>query len=118
MLAHGKKNGIYLTAYSPLGTPDRPWAKGSTEPVLMEDPALAAIAKNYNKSVPQVLLKFHLQRGLSVIPKSVTPARIKQNIDVLDFELSPADLHALENMKTSNRYCSLKDQADHQYFPF
>jgi len=118
LIEYSKKKGIIITAYSPLGTPDRPWAEGSTEPVLMSDPILPEIAKKYNKTVAQVLIKFHVQRGLSVIPKSVTPARIQQNIQVLDFELSPEDLNTLQSMKTTNRYCSVADTKDHPYYPF
>ena len=96
----------------------RPWAEGSTEPVLMNDSVIQEIAKKYNKTVAQVLIKFHVQRGVSVIPKSVTPARILQNIQVLDFELSPEDLKTLENMKITNRYCAMADTKDHPYYPF
>lgn len=84
----------------------------------MSDPVLPEIAKKYNKSVAQVLIKFHVQRGLSVIPKSVTPARILQNIQVLDFELSPEDLNTLQSLPTSNRYCPVADTNDHPYYPF
>jgi len=117
LLEYGKKAGIYLTAYSPLGSPDRPWASDK-EVVLLNDPVVNEIAKRHNRSVGQVLIKFHLQRGLSVIPKSVTPARIKQNIEVFDFELTPEDLNQLENMKVSHRYCALNEIKDHPHYPF
>jgi len=117
LLEFCRKNNIYLTAYSPLGTPDRPFATDK-DPVLLSDPVVNEIAKKYNRTVAQILIKFHLQRGLSVIPKSVTPARIKQNVDVLDFELSPEDLHALENLKTSFRYCAIPFDKEHPHYPF
>ena len=103
LLQYANKVGIYLTAYSPLGTPDRPWASDA-EPTLLNDPVVNEIAKKRNRSPGQILIKFHLARGVSVIPKSVTPARITQNIQVHDFELTPEDLNALENLKTSYRY--------------
>ena len=118
LIEYCKKKGIVITAYSPLGTPDRPGAETSKDPVLMNDPVLPGIAKKYNKSIAQVLIKFHLQRGLSVIPKSVTPARILQNIQVLDFELSPEDLETLQSLKTFVRYCAVADTASHPYYPF
>jgi len=117
LLKYCKDKGIYLTAYSPLGTPDRPGASDA-EPVLMNDPVVAEIAKKHNRSVAHVLIKFHLARGTSVIPKSVTPARIKSNIEVFDFELSPEDVHTLENLKTTYRYCNLKEQSWHPHYPF
>jgi len=82
---------IQVTAYSPLGSTDRPWASAK-EPVILEDPKLKAIAERLGKSVPQILLRWLVQRGIIVIPKSVTPSRIKQNSEIFDFTLSEGDM--------------------------
>lgn len=108
LIEHHKKHNIVITAYSPLGSSDRPWANNSTDPVLMDDPTVAEIAKKHNRTVADVLIAFHLQRGLSVIPKSVTNSRILSNIKVLDVKLTPEDIQTLENLKTNYRYCALK----------
>ncbi|MEU6619962.1 aldo/keto reductase [Streptomyces litmocidini] len=78
------EHGIATEAWSPL-------AQGA----VLGDPALAAVAARYGKSPAQVVIRWHLQLGNVVIPKSVTPARIRENLDVLDFALTDEEMRAV-----------------------
>jgi len=108
---------IIVTAYSPLGSPDRPWAKPD-DPNLLEDPKLAQISKHYGKSVAQVLLRYQFQRGVVAIPKSVTKSRIAENFDIFDFELSEADLFYMNTFDCNGRLCPMTASLGHKHHPF
>lgn len=85
-------HGIATQAWSPL-------AQGA----VLDDPAITAIAERLHKSPAQVVLRWHLQLGNIVIPKSVTPARISENIDVFDFELTAGDMAAIADLDRGHR---------------
>ncbi|WP_276313880.1 MULTISPECIES: aldo/keto reductase [unclassified Streptomyces] len=87
------EQGIATEAYSPLGS-----GKG-----ILEIPAIVAIAQKHNRTPAQVVLRWHLQLGNVVIPKSVTPARIAENIDVFDFSLDAEDLAAISALNEDRR---------------
>jgi len=90
LLAVCAREGVAVTAYSPLGSQDRPaFIKDPDAPVLLDHPVIAAIAAEHGCSPAQVLLAWHLQRGISTIPKSVSPARLRENLAAADVELSP-----------------------------
>ncbi|MEU4965585.1 aldo/keto reductase [Streptomyces smyrnaeus] len=86
-------HGIATEAWSPLG-------QGGD---LLDDPALGEIAAKHGKTVAQVVLRWHLQLGNVAIPKSVTPARVRENIDVFDFELSGEDMARIAELNTDTR---------------
>ncbi|MEV0698811.1 aldo/keto reductase [Saccharopolyspora sp. NPDC050389] len=87
------EHGIATEAWSPLGQ-----GKG-----LLDDAALAALAEKYGKSPAQIVLRWQIQLGNIAIPKSVTPSRIKENIEVFDFELADDDVAAITALKTGVR---------------
>nr|WP_202556080.1 aldo/keto reductase [Streptomyces sp. SID4950] len=87
------EHGIATEAWSPLGS-----GKG-----LLEVPALVAIAQKHERTPAQVAVRWHLQTGNIVIPKSVTPSRIRENIDVFDFSLDDEDLAAISALDEGRR---------------
>ncbi|MBQ0882850.1 aldo/keto reductase [Streptomyces sp. RM99] len=87
------EQGIATEAWSPLGS-----GKG-----ILEIPAIVAIAQKHGRTPAQVVLRWHLQIGNVVIPKSVTPSRIKENIDVFDFSLDTEDLAAISALNEDRR---------------
>ncbi|MDP9233467.1 MAG: aldo/keto reductase, partial [Actinomycetota bacterium] len=70
---------------------------------FFDDPTLQEIAGRHGKSAAQVMLRWHLQEGSSAIPKSTKPARIAENFDVCDFELSGAEMAAIDALDTGVR---------------
>lgn len=84
--------GIATESWSPL-------ASGQ----LIDDPTLAAIAAKHSKSTAQVMIRWHLQQGLIVLPKSVTPSRIAENIDVFGFQLDDEDMATIAGMENGHR---------------
>ncbi|MGY3205269.1 aldo/keto reductase [Streptomyces sp. TE5632] len=87
------QQGIATEAWSPLGQ-----GKG-----LLEVPAIVAIAQKHGRTPAQVVLRWHIQLGNVVIPKSVTPSRIKENIDVFGFSLDTEDLAAISALDEGRR---------------
>ncbi|MER7561829.1 aldo/keto reductase [Streptomyces sp. NPDC048523] len=87
------EHGIATEAWSPLGS-----GKG-----LLEVPAVVAIARKHDRTPAQIVLRWHLQLGNVVIPKSVTPSRIKENIEVFDFSLDAEDLAAISALDEDRR---------------
>lgn len=112
-----KEHDVAVTAYSPLGSPDRPWAKPG-DPLLMEESAIMAIASAHKKTAAQVLIRYQIERGVIVIPKSVTKERIISNLDVFDFKLTPEDMETINGFNRNHRFLNLAWVGSHKYYPF
>ncbi|MGI5271071.1 aldo/keto reductase [Nonomuraea sp. CA-218870] len=87
------RNGIITEAWSPLGA-----GRG-----LLDEPALAVLADKHARTPAQIVLRWHVQLGNVVIPKSATPSRIRENIDVFDFILDQEDMAAIGAMNAHRR---------------
>ncbi|CAN5121749.1 aldo/keto reductase [soil metagenome] len=85
--AYGQQHGIVTEAWSPI-------AQGK----VLDDPAIVAVAEATGKTAAQVVLRWHIQRGDVVFPKSVTPDRMRENHDIFDFELSGDDMAAISSL--------------------
>ena len=96
-------HGILTQAWSPIGGITFYPGWGENRKNVMRDPAIAAVAQAHGKTPAQVMLRWHLQQGRSAIPKSTNPTRIAENFDVFGFELSAADLAAIDALDTGVR---------------
>lgn len=101
LLSVDAEHGILNQAWSPIGgiTFYRGGASGST----LDDATIKAIAESHGKTPAQVMLRWHIQEGRSVIPKSVKPSRIAENFDVFDFHLTADELARLDELDTGVR---------------
>lgn len=88
-----EKLGIVTQAWSPL-------AQGGD---LLQDPRLVDIAKHYNKSTAQVILRWHIQQRRVVFPKSSNPSRMRENFNIFDFELSAQDMTVIDALDADKR---------------
>jgi len=112
-----KSKGIVVTGYSPLGSPDRPWAK-PTDPKLLDDDRLIQIGKKYNKSAAQIVLRWMVQRDIIAIPKTVTKSRLTENMNIFDFTLADEDMDKLYAMDCNGRGCPELAAKDNPHWPF
>ena len=96
LIAYNASKGIHTTGYSCLGSTGSP---------LHSDKTLAAIAEKHGKTTAQVLLAWGIQKGWSVIPKSVTPSRVVSNFQLDGWELTPEDIKQLDSIPDRFKVC-------------
>jgi diketogulonate reductase-like aldo/keto reductase len=103
LLRECAKLGTHLTAYSPLGSPDSATMIMHVGATVMEATEVQRIAAAVGKSPAQVLIRWAVQRGTSVVPKSVTPSRIEANLDVLSWALDDTQMAEISAMEPQVR---------------
>ena len=99
--AFGAEHGIVTQAWSPIG--GITFYRDSGHTSTLEDPTVRGMAETHGKTPAQVLLRWGLQQGRSVIPKSTKPTRIAENFDVFDFDLSTKEMSAIDELDTGHR---------------
>ena len=99
------RNGIQTEAWGPLG-------QGVTGE--LNDPAILKIAKRHNKSAAQVILRWHMQRGLITMPRCDNPEYVRENAAIFDFELSPAEMEIISGLNRNQR---TNEKNDPENFP-
>jgi 2,5-diketo-D-gluconate reductase A len=103
LLSYDDERGILNQAWSPIGGITFYPGYGEDRKSTLADPVIGEIAAAHGKTPAQVMLRWHLQQGRQVIPKSVTPSRIRENFDLFDFELTPDQLTAIDALDTGVR---------------
>ena len=98
-------HGIHMTAYSPLGSGDRPGRlRDENELVLLDDTVVAGIAARIGCTPAQVLIRWALERGIAVIPKSVNPKRLAENFAAAEVSLAEEDMASLAALDRAHRF--------------
>ena len=91
------KINCYIEAWSPLG-------RGNNQ--LLQEEVLVEISKKYNKTVPQIILRWHIEKGNIVFPKSSNIVHIKENMDIFDFSLTKEDIEKIDKLKSKPIFCA------------
>ncbi|KAL4224975.1 Alcohol dehydrogenase [NADP(+)] [Mactra antiquata] len=110
-----QENGVIFQSYSPFGSPGH---KSEPSPTCLAEPTLLEIAKVKNKTPAQITLRFLLQRGFSVVPKSFTSSRIIENYKIFDFELSDSEIKQLLDLNKNIRLNTEDIAKEHKDYPF
>ncbi|BHF66649.1 hypothetical protein SprV_0200967100 [Sparganum proliferum] len=116
MVEYAKSKDIKVTAYAPFGSPV--FIRPTPIPSPLQEDYVVKIAEAHGKTPAQVLLRHALQRGLIVIPGSINAGRIRQNIDIFDFELTEDEMRILNTSGKNIRLFSLPCIAKHPEYPF
>uniref|UniRef100_A0A7E4UQR6 Aldo_ket_red domain-containing protein n=1 Tax=Panagrellus redivivus TaxID=6233 RepID=A0A7E4UQR6_PANRE len=118
-LAH--KLGVTVTAYAPIGSPGRSEViKGDAfvEGNPLDHPLVKRLAEKYGKTPAQILIRQLIQRGISTIPKSTNPNRVRENFNVLDFELTADELAEFDQIGSDKRLFLFEFAKNHPWHPW
>lgn len=105
--AFAKLHNIKIEAWYPIGHGDKK---------LINEPLFSRLAEKYGKSNVQIILRWHIQDGNIVLPKSTNPQHIKSNIDIFDFELTENEMQEIKNLNQNKRYFNMDESQQEQTF--
>ncbi|WWC72808.1 uncharacterized protein I206_106772 [Kwoniella pini CBS 10737] len=108
--------GLHVTAYSPLGNTNPSFSERDSLPPIQKNPAVQALASKYNISTANVLISLQLSEGCSVLPKSVTPSRIEENLRVVQLTAEDIDTIKSTTQGQRARYCDFSDIIGYKYY--
>ncbi|CAD1475875.1 unnamed protein product, partial [Heterotrigona itama] len=94
-----KKHNITITGYSPLGQP----GNKAGIPTGLDNPVVIELSKKHNKTPAQIILRYVLQQGIAIIPKTVTSSRLKENMNIFDFSLTNDEMASIDKIGTGQR---------------
>ncbi|XP_018415601.1 PREDICTED: aldo-keto reductase family 1 member C1-like isoform X2 [Nanorana parkeri] len=118
LLEFCKSKDIVLVGYSVLGSSRVEGWIDQNSPQVLEDPVLLEVAKKVGRSPAQVAMRYVLQRGIVVLAKSFTAERIKQNFQLLDFELSAENMKRLDGVNKNMRYLNIDRYVESPKYPY
>jgi D-xylose reductase len=105
MLRYCTQEEIAVTAFSPLGSPSyESIGMAQPEENVLHDPVLTAIAAAHSRTPAQIALRWGVQRGCAVIPKTASPTRLAENLALFDFALTPAEMSAIGALDRQRRF--------------
>ncbi|KAL1764497.1 estradiol 17 beta-dehydrogenase 5 isoform X1 [Sigmodon hispidus] len=113
-----KSKDIVLVAYSALGSHREPKWVDQNSLILLNDPVLGSLAKKYKQTPALIALRYQIQRGVVVLAKSFNEKRIKENMQVFEFQLTTEDMKVLDGLNKNIRYISGSIFKGHPNFPF
>lgn len=114
LIEFSKLRNITVTAYSPLGRPHTT----SGQKLALSSPEVLSLAQKYRKTPAQIILRYIIQNGAIVIPKSSNKNRIEENFNIFDFELSDSDMLIMHTLNNNYRLITFGADKDNKYYPF
>ncbi|KAI8442401.1 hypothetical protein MSG28_005917 [Choristoneura fumiferana] len=118
LVAWCRQRGVVCAAYTPLGLLSDARPEFQDKDALKTDAALGRVAEQHGKTRAQVVLRYLVQRSIPVIPKSFTPSRLAENLDIFSFELTPAEMDVVDSYNIDHRCVPATGFAKLKNYPF